>query len=300
MAGKQKGANLRLRYNWSEEALVQHLWDDNGRIRLSVLEILSEVAPEGFETDLICDLLELIAELESAGTSPLEIARQILHQVRPVSDEDAEFVRNTPPRPSPSEQNVVGVRACNEATTPTLTDIVQPPSWIPVRLTSVGGPQPLSTAPLLPAPRSRPQESQRLSFNCLADQNPDIAEPLSISLGESDHPTCAFWFTCVDSLVPSISEDQMLSSRLAFLRSWLGRIFPQPTKSRSSGTFCVTLQPASAPTLATLYSQVKRPLDALSRIDPWFVTTINAYPTPGAEPADTNTIDPNQLQLWSD
>lgn len=73
--------SLRLRHSWSEEALADHLWDEDGHVKVSVLEILSDVAPSNYESDFICDVMELIAELTHAGASRLEIARQVLRQL---------------------------------------------------------------------------------------------------------------------------------------------------------------------------------------------------------------------------
>jgi hypothetical protein len=58
-------------------------------VDVSVLEILSEVAPAGFENDFICDTLELITELSKNGVSRHEIARQLLLELRDDATEHA-------------------------------------------------------------------------------------------------------------------------------------------------------------------------------------------------------------------
>lgn len=73
---------LQLRYSWSEESLVEHLWDATGAVRSSVLKILSESAPIGFEGDFINDALEMIQALSATGTSRQGIARKLLQELR--------------------------------------------------------------------------------------------------------------------------------------------------------------------------------------------------------------------------
>jgi hypothetical protein len=57
-------------------------------VNLSVLEIMSEVAPSGFENDFICDILELIDELLAEGASRHEVARTVLLELRDFTDDD--------------------------------------------------------------------------------------------------------------------------------------------------------------------------------------------------------------------
>ncbi len=85
---KLDGSSLSIRYGPGEEALAEQLWHEDGGLNLLVLEILCECAPAGFEQDFACDMTEMIGDMAARGASRLEIARQILRELRGGTGED--------------------------------------------------------------------------------------------------------------------------------------------------------------------------------------------------------------------
>jgi recombination protein RecR len=74
--------------SWTgEQRLAESLWDAAGEVRTEPLELLAGAAPSGFEEDFVVDLLDLIDDMTAEGASRQAIARAILIQVWPTSED---------------------------------------------------------------------------------------------------------------------------------------------------------------------------------------------------------------------
>jgi hypothetical protein len=76
-------SEMRLVYPPSVEELAERLWDAEGVVRISVLEVLAAtVAPE-FREQMICDLHVMIVALAAKGFDHHQIAQRVVLEVQP-------------------------------------------------------------------------------------------------------------------------------------------------------------------------------------------------------------------------
>lgn len=104
---KPLAADLNLRYGMAEEALAEQLWTSDGKINVSVLEILSELAPAGFEEDFVFDAMQLIEDLMQCGTSRCQIARELLRELREEDYGEDVGGTGTPPVQDPARIRIL-------------------------------------------------------------------------------------------------------------------------------------------------------------------------------------------------
>jgi hypothetical protein len=309
MAGKQKGASLRLRYTWSEEALVQHLWDESGCVRISVLEILSHVAPEGFETDLICDLLELISELEIAGSSRLEIARQVMQQVRPTPDFEVDVYCASSSDESVDEPSIPEVdalmlhvtRATVNRHSLSITESLRPDFSMKSSRSFVSScDSAASSSALSPIQGQGWGEFSNYKYgllrNFIVHSMPNRGQQDDVDLAQT------LWMAAVSQIAATRAATYAPLPPVSVLMSSLSRLMAQ------------TIAP---PTTVAYYDLFHA--RNVSRLNDWYdlkTTALSAYlrgsgRSLGAQPEFESSrwdpsldeavqIDPNQLELWSD
>src|SRR4051794_3467628 len=81
-------SSMTLRYADGEVELAHSLWTVEGSVRLEILSLLSESLPDGFQSDFVADMVEMISCLEQQHCSCEAIAREVLFHIR-TSDPDA-------------------------------------------------------------------------------------------------------------------------------------------------------------------------------------------------------------------
>jgi hypothetical protein len=79
-------SHLRVAWPQSTNELVKSLWDEEGRVRLEVLELLAMPIDPEFRDWFILDLNALIEHLEEEGVEPHAIAQRVLFEVGPAKE----------------------------------------------------------------------------------------------------------------------------------------------------------------------------------------------------------------------